>query len=304
MRTYRERTRLVTLARKSLFVALAAALAATLVPAAAQQTEPSSGYADPEIGAEAAARRYQPVWAAPSVDTLATIRRDGVLRVGVAVSEPAVHHDAEGNLVGFSVEIARQLADDLGVELQLVETSWSNIIPELVDGRFDLIASGLWMTPQRALVVNYTVPTAREGLYLVASRKTAAGKLQQSDFNRAGMRLAVYPGTVQERVARDRFPHATIVAVPEDSYDLEPVLGGRADAALVPSFAPHLYIENAPDKLYLPFEEPVRSSHTAMAVRKGDADFLNYLDTWVRIHRDDGWLEQRLRRWAANRANQ
>jgi len=282
-------------------LAVAATLAlASLAPASrgALAQQPTSGYSDSESAPETSYRRLGPVYRGPSVDTLATIRRDGVLRVCVAVSEPAVLHDAEGNLIGFSIDVARQLAEDLGVEAQFVETSWSKVIPKLVEGQCDLIASGLWVTPERALVVNYSIPTGSEGLYVVASRRMAANKSQQSDFNQPSVRLAVFPGTVQESVAKATFPNATLVPVPDDSYDLGAVLAGQADAALVPSFAPRLYVESAPEELYLPFEEPIRSTHIALAVRKGDPDFLNYLDTWIRFHRDDGWAQDRVRYWA------
>ena len=53
----------------------------------------------------------------------------------------------------------RQLAADMGVEAEFVPTSWSQVIPDLIDRHLDVIATGLWITPARALVVNFTDAT-------------------------------------------------------------------------------------------------------------------------------------------------
>lgn len=107
-------------------------------------------------------------------------------------SREVVMHDNKGTPVGCSVDLARQLAADLGVGVELVETSWSQIIPDLLDRQFDAIVRSLWATTVRALVMNVS----------------------------------------------------------------------------------------------------------AMGVRKGDADFLNFLDSGLAVYRDNAWLEERARFWA------
>ena len=76
---------------------------------------------------------------------------------------------------GYSVDIARRLADDLGVQLAFVETSWPDVIPQLLSQRSDLLLTGLWKNVPRALVVNFTQPTITEGLYLFGATMATAG---------------------------------------------------------------------------------------------------------------------------------
>lgn len=277
---------------------LALLLAAAAWPLAAQTAASGAGYADPQ-GApplQAVAEPDAVQRSAPAVDMLATIRKRGPLRVGVAVNEPMVMHDRQGQLVGYSVDLARRLADDLGVKIEFVETSWSQVIPDLLARRFDLVASGLWVTLPRALVVNFTDVAASQGIHLVAG-KGAAGRHHAADFNRAGTRIVVYGGTVQEELATRLFPQATLLKVAGDGDHLAPVLAGKADAALVPTFAPQVLARSAPGRLFLPLDRPLASSVTAMAIRKGDADFLAYLNTWLAVHRADGWLDERAMHW-------
>jgi polar amino acid transport system substrate-binding protein len=119
-----------------LLVATIALAGTTLATEALAQAAGSAPAADsPSAGAASrrlVARDIEPVYRGGTIDTLATIRKRGVLRVGVAMSEPTVMHDADGKLVGFSIDAARRLADDLGVGLEFVETSWSGIIPDLL----------------------------------------------------------------------------------------------------------------------------------------------------------------------------
>jgi polar amino acid transport system substrate-binding protein len=158
--------------------------------------------------------------------------------------------------------------------------------------------SGLWVTVPRALVINFTTPTAVEGIHVIASRAAAARLKSPADLDRPGTKIVVYAGTLQERLAARRFPSATLVKVSGDADHLAPVLAGEADAALVPTFAPQVIVRAAPDRLAAPFAQPLSSASAAIGVRKGDPDFLNFLDSWLAVQRDEGWLDERTSFWA------
>ena len=158
------------------------------------------------------------------------------------------------------------------------------------------MASGLWVTVPRALVVNFTEPTATEGIYLVTAAQAAARRKTLADYNKPGVTIAVFAGTSQEALAARLFPQATLLKVNDDH--LAAVLQGRAQAALVPSLSAESIRRAAPDRLVLALEEPVASTRAAIAVRKGDADFLSFLNSWLTLQRDAGWLEERARHWS------
>ena len=234
---------------------------------------------------------YRPL----SPDTLATIRKRGVLRIGVASAAPMVQHDRDGKLAGFSIDLGNRLARDLGVQATFIETSWPQLIDGLQNDEYDMVASGLWVTSTRALVVNFSGPTATEGIYLVAGQKSAKAL---AEFDRPGVTIAVYANTPQEELASRLFPQARILAVNGDADQLTPVLEGKAQAALAPAITPGALTSKSGGRLSLPFAEPLAVTHTAFAIRKGDADFLNYLNTWLMLQRDSRWLDERLRSWS------
>jgi polar amino acid transport system substrate-binding protein len=57
-------------------------------------------------------------------------------------------------------------------------------------------------------------------------------------------------------------------------------------------------VQAAPARLFLPLAQPLASARAAIAVRKGDPDFLNFLDTWLAIQRDEGWLDDHALHWS------
>lgn len=280
-----------------------AVVAAATVPVGAQPAarNPGAGFADPSRPLmQPAPFGDGVIWRAPGVDTLATVRLRGVLQVCVVPVEPMVMNTQDGGFAGYSVDLARKLADDMGVQVAFVPSGWGPVIADLVQRQCDLIASGLWVTVPRALAVNFSSPTAHDGIYLVANQATAPGKTAVSDFDRSGTTVAVYAGTPQEALARRLLTRATIVASADDP--VQAVIDGKAQAALAPSLVPQALLQTAPGRLYLPRPTPLASTPSAMAVRKGDPDFLHFLDTWLGLQRDSGWLEERLLFWS-NSAN-
>jgi polar amino acid transport system substrate-binding protein len=259
---------------------------------------PPKGYADPEdIPVRPPVVDIEPVWAKPAIDTLATIRTRGVLRVGVVTNEPYVVRDAKGELTGFSIDLGRELAKDLGVEVEFVPTSWTQVVPDLIGRHFDVAATGLWITPARALVVNFSSSTSLGAMYLVANKAVAATMKTRQDFDKPEVRLVVYKGSSQESIASRLFPRATLLKIEGDADPVTTMVDGKAHAMLVTTPTPKLVVSQAPDKLFQPFEEPLQVTSAALAVRKGDADFLNFLDSWIAFQREGGWLADRQNYW-------
>ena len=283
------------------FVLASAALLIAAAPLQAQPPQSAAekpGYADPNgVPPRPPAIDIEPVYRKPAIDTIATIRKRGVLRVGVATAEPFVMRDAKGELVGYSIDIARKLADDLGVNVTFVPTTWSQIVPDLLGNYFDVIASGMWVTPGRALVVNFTGETAIESVHLVAGKPLAAALKSREDFNRPDVRIVVYAGSIQEELAGLLFPRAQVVKVAGDEDQIAPVLEGKAHATLLTTPTPEVVVQHAPDRLFLPAGSQLQATTTAAAIRKGDPDFLNYLDAWLAFHRQSGFMAERTQYW-------
>jgi polar amino acid transport system substrate-binding protein len=68
-----------------------------------------------------------------------------------------------GDMIGFEVDVASKVATDMGAKVEFFPTAWDGIIPALLARKFDVIISGMSITPKRALQVNFSIPYAHTG---------------------------------------------------------------------------------------------------------------------------------------------
>lgn len=158
-------------------------------------------------------------WAFPSLVFAVTsddLRARGVVRVGMSgdYAPFAVCSDANETCTGFEVDVARRLADDLGVTLEIVRFQWSHLRPALEAEQFDVAMSGITMRPERLLFADFTRPYAvAEAVVLVGDKKRFPSI---TSVDQAGVRLAVNAGGHLEQVARTRFGQVAIHTTPKN----------------------------------------------------------------------------------------
>jgi polar amino acid transport system substrate-binding protein len=233
----------------------------------------------------------------PPTSTLDVVRRRGALRVGVSTFVPWVMNAKSGELIGFEVDVAKQLAEDLGVKAQFVQASFPNLLDDLLADRFDIIVTGMSITPARALVANFSIPVSESYARLLANRAKAAGIRTAAGFDRPEVTIAVRAGAIGEDIARRSFPKAKIQPFDDEDALIDAVLTGKVTAGVGWSPAPEFLSAKAGDKLFVPLADPLARSREAFAVRKGDPDFLFFLDTWIRYQQDTGWLAEKHKYW-------
>jgi len=229
--------------------------------------------------------------------TLEQVLQRGVLKVGFSTFVPWAMQDKKGEFIGFEIDVARRLAQDMGVKAQFEPTQWSGIIPALLSGKFDIIIGGMSIQAQRGLKVNFTIPYEYSGMSLVAGKKLAGKFKTLADFNRPEVILAIRQGTTAVDAAKRHLPKAQVKYFDNEAQTIQEVLNGRAHAVVASEPFPAFQALKNPDKLFLPVAKPFTREPIAFAVRKGDPDFVNFLDGWIRVVTDEGWLEERHAYW-------
>jgi len=234
---------------------------------------------------------------APKGGAVEQILQRGVLRVGFSTFVPWAMQDKKGEFVGFEIDVARRLAKDMGVGVQFEPTQWSGIIPALLSGKFDIIIGGMSIQPQRGLKVNFTIPYEYSGMSLVGDRLKTGSFKTLADFDRPDVILAIRQGTTAVDVAKKFMPKAQVRLFEQEAQTIQEVLNGRAHAVVASDPFPAFQALKYPDKLVLPLAEPFTKEPIAFAVRKSDPDFVNFLDGWIRMVTDEGWLAERHNYW-------
>ncbi|MBM2320564.1 MULTISPECIES: transporter substrate-binding domain-containing protein [Marivita] len=231
-----------------------------------------------------------------SASVIETIKERGVIKIGLSLFKPWSMRDLNGELIGFELDVGRQLAEDMGVEVEFVPTSWDGIIPALVSGNFDTIISGMTVTPQRNLTVNFTVPYAYSGMTILANTAMTEG-FTLEDYNSSEVTFAARRGATPATVIADMFPEATLLLFDEDGAATQEVLNGNAHATMASEPTPSSEARRYPDVLSVPFNQAFQAGGEGFAIRKGDPDALAYFNSWITAKTNTGWLKERHDYW-------
>ena len=162
-------------------------------------------------------------------DKLDDIKKAGVLRVGVFDANPPFGYaDAKtGQPVGLDVDYAQEIANKLGVKLELRATNPANRVPLLTSGKVDIVAANFTITDERKKQIEFSTPYFASGLQFIAKK----GVLKQpDDLKRDGIRLGVDKGTTQETTLRDGYPNARVIAYDDSPLALTALRTGAIQA--------------------------------------------------------------------------
>ena len=229
------------------------------------------------------------------------IQKAGVIRVGMSTFVPWAMKNKKGKLIGFEIDVARKLAEDMGVEVEFVPTAWSGIIPALLTGKFDVIIGGMGITPERNLKVNFTTPYEYSGMSMVAHRKKAKGFSSLDDFNKPEVTIAVRMGTTAEQAARKYMPKATYKLFENESQALQELNLGRVHGVVSSAPMPVFHALKFPKKLFVPMSDNFTREPIGFALRKGDYDALNFFNNWILNAHASGFLAEREAYWFKSR---
>jgi polar amino acid transport system substrate-binding protein len=230
------------------------------------------------------------------------IKKRGTLRVGLSTFVPWAMPDKKGQLVGFEIDVAKKLAEEMGVKLESLPTAWDGIIPALIAGKFDVIISGMSITPERNLTVNFTLPYANTETVIIANKKLAGSVKTLADLDKPDVIWANRRGATTAVLSAKLFPNAQQLLFDEEGQTLQELINGKATAALASVPTPALWVSKYPDVLFVPDLPALEKTSEAFALRKGDPDALNFFDNWILLHQVDGWLKERHDYWFKGRA--
>jgi polar amino acid transport system substrate-binding protein len=224
------------------------------------------------------------------------VMRKGTLRVGLSTFVPWAMQDKTGKWVGFEVDVARQLAEDMGVKLEFVPTKWEGLIPSLLTGKFDLIIAGMTGTPQRALKINFTNPYDYSGMNVVVNKNFMDGVTGYKDLDKKGNTIISRVGTTGAALAKETYKNARVRLFPDEGPMIQELLNGKATAFLGSAPQPAQLAAEYPDKLVF-LDQNLVQQPICMGVPKGDPDTLAYLNNWITVVRNNGFIQKKVDYW-------
>ena len=230
--------------------------------------------------------------------TLEAILKKGELRVGFESGYmPFEMTDKKGNFVGFDIDMAKEMAKAMGVKFVPVNTAWDGIIPALITKKFDIIMSGMTVTQERNLKINFADPYIIVGQTILINKKLQKKIKSYKDLNNSKYTVTSKLGTTGEQAVKRLIPKCKY-----KSFETEPeaaleVVNGKADAFVYD--LPYCVVFNAEQgagKLIF-LDEPFTFEPLAWAITKGDPDFMNWLNNFLSQVKNDGRYERIHNKW-------
>jgi cyclohexadienyl dehydratase len=229
---------------------------------------------------------------------LQQIQDSGKLRVGTTGDwNPMSMKDPSNNsYVGFDIDVVTQLAQDMGVELELVPTDWKSIVAGITANKYDISTSAS-LSPKRALVAGYSNSYFKLATVPLTLKENLDKFKSWDDINKNNVVVAVTLGTTQEMQAKNYFPNAQIKAIESPARDFQEVLAGRADAHITSNVEAATLVETYPELAIVPVEEPKSPTPLAWLIDQNDQVWINYINHWIELKKAQGYFDQLMLKW-------
>lgn len=199
-------------------------------------------------------------------DLLDKIQQAGVMIVGTeGTYSPNSYHDENGDLVGFDVDVARGVAEHLGVEIQFVEAEWDSLFASMDSGRIDLVVNEVEASEERRQKYDFSEPyTYVHGALLVGADNTDITGFDDLAGKRAAQNMTSSWGQQAEAYG------AELVSVDAVAQGIELILSGRADCMLNAETAFYDYLNKHPDAAVQIVAETDTTTSSCIPVPKGN----------------------------------
>lgn len=227
---------------------------------------------------------------------MARIHQKGELVVSLNRGYPPFSMEIGGKLSGLDVDLAGLIGDYLKVKVRFIRPQhYGDQITKLLARESDIIIAAMTRTAERGLKVNFTKPYFQVSQAALVNRKLV-GPDASSYFDLtavSGLTLGVKAGTTHEKFARELFPADAIKTYPTTEKAIEAVVKGEVDAMAADSPFVRIWQATHPrEALHIKaLLEPVTRETYGFAIRKGDPDFLTWLNLFIDQISSDGTLD-------------
>ena len=247
--------------------------------------------------------------AAASGLTLQEVKGSGKLRIGVEAAYVPFTFRKDGKIIGYDIDLADVICEDLGVKPEIIDTAWTGVIPSLYAKKFDMIMTSLSYTAERMQRVGYSIPYAEASMAMLI-RASDAGTLKSTD-DLVGKVVATKLGTPSELIAkkieadlkaRKGAGFGEVKVFNDDPPRYLSLAQGKVDAVFntLPTLA--IVMKDAAGKFAI-----VRGigadNWAGLAVRKEDTELVDFLNAEIRKLKANEAIYKLQEKWFGFRMN-
>ena len=230
-------------------------------------------------------------------DSLDKIKEKGEFILGLDSKFPPMgYEDDDGEIIGYDIDLAKEVCKRMGVELKLQPIIWAQNVNELNAGNIDCIWNGLTITPERREVILFTKPYMRNRQVLVV--RADAGYSTLADF--AGKKLGIQAGSsandALDNAAEFKASLGQVVAFDDNMTALMDLEQGGVDVVLMDEIVARFYIQQR-SKNYKVLDEALAGEEYGVGFRKEDQELMKKFEETLIAMAEDGTMAAISERW-------
>ena len=203
----------------------------------------------------------------------------------------AIGEDGKPVMAGFDMALAQYIADDMGLELEIVPMDFDGVLSELATGNVDLGLAGLSPDPARADAMDFSDIYYMGGQSLVTVADKADSIKSFDDVNKPEMSVGAQIGSIQMDLANENTPNADIIALPKVTDLVSELIGGKMDAAFIETAVAESYKTNYPE-LTLVLDVPYDVEGSSVGIKKGNAALKDAVNEAIAAAIADGSMDK------------
>ncbi len=204
---------------------------------------------------------------------------------------PPMEFVKDGKRTGFDIELVEALAGAMGKKVEWIDIDFKGLIPALQAGRADIAVSAIYITPERAKVVDFTDPYYAGGLVVMTKKDGPVKTLKDLD----GRKVSVQVGTKSVNYLKEHYPAVQRVEVEKNQEMFNLVQIGRAEAAVTGKPAAKLFAQSTQDLTVL--SEQITTEDYGIAVPKNKPELTRDLNAALQKLKADGSYQAIVNKW-------
>ena len=181
---------------------------------------------------------------------------------------------------GLDIDMAKSLGAALGVEVEFVQTKWTDLMPDLLADKYDIAMGGISVSMERQKKGLFSIPFMVDGKAAVA-RCTDQAKFQSlADIDRPGVKVVSNPGGTNEKFDRATLKHASIEIYPDNKTIWRQILDGKADLMITDASETRFWQKEHPGLCAIHPDQPFNFAEKAYLLPR-DTVWQEFVDQWL-----------------------
>ena len=236
--------------------------------------------------------------ASSSSPVIDRILKNGELRVGTAAMMPPFNMTTkDGKIIGLEADLARYMADTMGVDLKFKAIQFSKLLPALENGQIDMILSNMTMTSMRNLKVAFVGPYYISGKGVLTNVASLAAAADPNSLDKQKFKIAALEGSTSAEFVREIMPKATLVTTKDYDEGVSMVIQGKVHAMVADHPICVISVARYPQHNLFSIIAPFTYEPIGIALPANDPLLANWVTNFLNKLEDSGVLDNVRDRW-------